>query len=150
MCDYNFTSFLYCDGWARKKKKKEKRKVQNLWHLSTSCCALISNPLTVRFRSGFPLNFFFSTKFILWASKALGQKEMFHSFGFTLKSKRYLLRVHSNGVKSTTRVHFSVVFKMNGYGAVLGFLGIKSIHFNQRFAPCSVALKRATDSYPRP
>lgn len=44
------------------------------------------------------------------------------------------LRVYSNSFKSTTCSHCSVVFTMICCGAVLGFLGIKSIHLNQRFA----------------
>lgn len=41
-----------------------------------------------------------------------------------------------------------VVLRMNHFGAVLGFLGVKSFHLNQRFALCPVVLKRATESYP--
>lgn len=52
-CYYYFTSL-----YGKKKKKWAKlggHIVLNLWRLSISCCALISNPLNVQFRSGFPL-----------------------------------------------------------------------------------------------
>lgn len=148
-CVTTISLLLYIVMGGQKKyfKKKSSESLASIHFLLCLDIKSINDPVQELIS---PSTFFSSTKFILWASKALGQKEMFHSFGFTLKSKRYLSWVHSKSVKSTTCVHFSVVFKTNGCGAVLGFLGIKSIRLNQRFAPCSVALKRATGSYPQP
>lgn len=45
-------------------------------------------------------------------------------------------------------INCTVVSRMNKFGAVVGFLAVKSFHLNQSFALCPVVLKRATESYP--
>lgn len=129
---YDFTSSLYGDGWAKNGHHIKKRS-ESLASIHFLLCLDIKsirdavqewlssprpqqNPVSVSLQSAGPGG----NVSLLWLHIKL--------------QKGLSERVYSNSVKSTTRFHCSIVLKMNGCGAVLGFLGIKSIHLNQRFA----------------
>lgn len=120
-CYYYFTSL-----YGEEKMGTTSRKVHNLWHLSTSCWVLVSHPLQIWSRC----SLLFSRGSSLWILKAQGREKMFHSFG----------------VKSMSCIHCTTVFKMNSYGAALIFLGIKSIHVNQSFAPVLCCVEQSNRS----
>lgn len=124
---------LYGEGWAKKKKgglHREKFRICGIYPPPcaailksnevqewTSCLHPQQNPVSVSLQSTRPGE----NVSLLW----LHIKIQKISHGEFIQT----------AFKSTTCIHCSIVFKMNGGGAALGFLGIKSIHGNHSFAP---------------
>lgn len=124
-------------------------KVQNFWHESTSCCALISNPFKIWFRSEFPVT---PVPKRIQAGKSTWPGENVSLLWLHIKIQKEIShRVNSNSVKSTTCIQCSIVFKMRGCGGCTWFPWHKIQPCESKgLSQCSTVLNRATDLHPQP
>lgn len=139
----NYSTSLYGEEWVKNGDHINKSSESLTW-IHFLLCLDIKYPFKIWFRSEFPV----PVPKKIQAGESAWPGENVSLLWLHIKiQKEISLRVYSNSVKSTTCIQCSTSLLKWGCGAVLGFLGIKSSHVNQKVCPSAPLCRTGQQIY---